>query len=214
MIGLVPLMAEVARHEVAAHRGVALGVVDAVRTNDGGSGDHHLECDVRLHGSGLVLQDVPVAVARPGLSAVPRSGDLVVLGFVDGDVNGAVVLGTLHAAGTSPPDAKPDEVVYEVPDSDGMRRIELRLPNGSTLTVTDDKLAIAMGSTTVTVETDGAVMVEAKADISIKANGKLTLEASSTATLKGSSVSVEGSSSAALKGGTTTIAGTTSFSAG
>ncbi len=214
MTGLVPLMAEVARRELAAHRGVALGVVDSVRTNDGGSGKDHLQCDVRLHGSGLVLQAVPVAVARPGLSAMPRPGDLVVLGFVDGDVNGAVVLGTLHAAGTPPPDAKPDEVVYEVPDSGGERRLQLRLPNGSTLTVKDDSLEIAMGSTKVTVETDGGVTVEAAADVSIKANGKLTLEASSTATLKGASVTVEGSGSATLKGATTTIAGTTSFSAG
>jgi uncharacterized protein involved in type VI secretion and phage assembly len=212
--GLVPLMAQVARRELAAHRGIALGVVNAVRTNDGGSGDHHLECDVRLHGSGLVLQEVPVAVARPGLSAVPRPGDLVVLGFVDGDVNGAIVLGTLHAAGTPPPDAAPEEVVYEVPDSGGERRFELRLPNGSTLTVSDAKLTIAMGSTTVTVEGDGAISLEAASDVSIKATGALTLEAGSTATLKGASVTVEGSGSATLKGATTSIAGTTSFSAG
>jgi uncharacterized protein involved in type VI secretion and phage assembly len=214
MTGLVPLMAEVARRELAAHRGVALGVVDAVRTNDGGSGDHHLECDVRLHGSGLVLQEVPVAVARPGVSAVPRAGDLVVLGFVDGDVNGAVLLGTLHAGGTPPPDAKPDEIVYEVPDSGGTRRVELRLPNGSKLTLTDAKLTIAMGKTTVTVEGDGAITMEAASDVSIKAGGSLTLEASSGATLKGATVTVEGSGSATLKGSTTTIAGTTSFSAG
>jgi phage gp45-like len=212
--GLVPLMAEVARRELAAHRGVALGVVDTARTNDGGSAEHHLECDVRLHGSGLVLQDVPVAVARPGLSVVPRAGDLVVLGFVDGDVNGAVVLGTLHAAGIPSPDAKPEEVVYEVPDSDGDRRLQIKLPNGSTLTVTDDSMEIAMGSTKVTVETDGGLTVDAAGDVSIKANGSLTLEATSSATLKGASVTVEGSGSATLKGGTTTIAGTTSFSAG
>jgi len=214
MTGLVPLMTEVVRRELGAHRGVALGVVDAARTNDGGSGEHHLECDVRLHGSGLVLQDVPVAVARPGLSAVPRPGDLVVLGFVDGDVNGAVLLGTLHAAGTPPPDAGPEEVVYAVPDSGGTRRLELQLPNGSTLTVADDKLTITMGATTVTVENDGAIALEAAADVTIKANGALTLEAGSGATLKGASVTVEGSGSATLKGATTTIAGTTSFSAG
>jgi len=214
MTSLIPLIAEVARREVTASRGVALGVVDSVRTNDGGSGEHHLECDVRLHGSGLVLQEVPVAVARPGLSAVPRPQDLVVLGFVDGDINGAVVLGTLHAADTPPPDAKPEEVVYEVPDSDGGRRLEIKLPNGSKLTVTDDKLTIAMGSTTVTVEGDGAISMEAASDVSIKAKGSLTLEASSTATLKGANVSVEGTGSAKLKGSNTTIAGMTSFSAG
>jgi len=214
MTSLIPLMTQVARREVAASRGIALGVVDSVRTNDGGSGEHHLECDVRLHGSGLVLQEVPIAVTRPGMSAVPRSGDLVVLGFVDGDINGPIVLGTLHAADVPPPDAAPNEVVYEVPDSDGTRRLEIKLPNGSKLTVTDDKVTIEMGSTKLTVEGDGAINMESASDISIKANGSLTLEAASTATLKAANVSIEASGSAKLKGSTTTIAGTTSFSAG
>ncbi|WP_380168389.1 phage baseplate assembly protein V [Jannaschia sp. R86511] len=214
MSTFVPLMTQVVRRELAAQRGIGLGVVDAARTNDGGGGEHHVECDVRLHGSGLVLQSVPVAVARPGISAVPRPGDLVVVGFVDGDVNGAVVLGALHAAGTPSPDAGPEEVVYAVPDSGGERRLEVQLPNGSTLTLTDSALTVTMGSTTLTVEQDGAIALEAAGDITLKANGSLSLEAATSATLTGASVTVEGSGSATLKGATTTIAGTTQFSAG
>lgn len=214
MTGIVPLMTQVARRELAAHRSLALGEVGEVFTNEGGSAEHHLECSVRLHGSGLTLTGVPIAVARPGLSLAPRPGDLVVLGFVDGDVNGAIVLGTLHADGTPPPDAAPDEVVYAVPDDGGQRRFELQLPDGNTLSVTDAAVTIAMGSTTVTVEADGAITLEAGGDITLRAGGALSLEASSTATLKGASVSVQGSGSAELKGATTTIAGITSFSAG
>ena len=214
MTAFVPLMTEVVRRELAAQRGIALGVVDVARTNEGGGGEHHLESDVRLHGSGLVLQSVPVAVARAGLSAVPRPGDLVVIGFVEGDVNGAVVLGSLHAAGMPSPDAGPEEVVYAVPDSGGERRLEVQLPNGSTLSLTDSALTVTMGSTTLTVEQDGAISLAAAGDVTIKASGSLSLEAGSSATLKGSTVSVEGSGSATLKGATTTISGTTQFSAG
>lgn len=214
MSTFIPLVTEVVRRELDAHRGVALGVVDTARTNDGGSGEHHLECDVRLHGSGLVLQSVPVAVARPGLSAVPRPGDLVVIGFVDGDINGAVLLGTLHAAGTPPPDAGPQEVVYAVPDSGGDRRVEVQLPGGSKVTLTDAKLTVAMGSTSVTVEQDGDITLQAAGGITIKAGGSLSLEAGTSATLKGATVTAEGSGSATLKGATTTISGTTQFSAG
>jgi uncharacterized protein involved in type VI secretion and phage assembly len=207
-------MTEVARRELAGHRSLGLGVVTEVFT--GGSGDHHLDCHVRLHGSGLVLQDVPVAVARIGVSAVPRVGDLVVLGFVDGDVNGAIVLGVLHADGAPPPDAAADEVVYEVPDAGGSaRRLELRLPNGNTLTVTDSAVDVVMGGTTLKVEADGAITVEAMGDITLKSNGALALEAATNATLKaGAAVTVEGSASATLKGATTSIAGITSFRAG
>lgn len=216
MTAFVPLMAEVARRELAAHRGIGLGVVDQVFTNDGGSGDHHLECHVRLHGSGLVLQHVPIAVARPGLSAVPRSGDLVVLGFVDSDVNGAIVLGTLHAQGVPPPDAKPEEIVYEVPDSDGgERRFEFRFPNGNTVTLGDSKVEVKMGGTSLVIEGDGAITLEAASDITIKANGSLKLEAAMDVTIKASAnATVEGVGSATLKGATTSIAGMTSFKAG
>jgi uncharacterized protein involved in type VI secretion and phage assembly len=214
MTSFVPLMTEIARRELAAHRTLALGVVDDVFTNEGGSGDHHLECNVRLHGSALVLQNVPVAVTRVGWSAMPRTGDLVVVGFVDGDVNGPIVLGCLHGQDTPPPDAAPDEVVYEVPDEGGERRFELRLPNGHLVTVKDAELTVTMGSTKLTIEGDGAVTVEAGGDITLKANGALKLEAATTATLKGANVTVEGSAAAKLKGATTTIAGMTSFAAG
>lgn len=214
MSTFVPLMAEVARRELAAHRSLSLAVVTDVFTNDGGSGEHHLECNVRLHGSALVLGNVPVAVARPGLSAMPRVDDLVVVGFINGDVNGAIVLGCLHAAGVPSPDAKPDEIVYEVPDQGGERRFEMRFPNGNKLTLTDAKMTVSMGSTSLVIEGDGAITLDAASDVTIKASGSLSLEAGSNATLKGLNVTVEGTSSATLKGATTSIAGMTSFKAG
>ena len=216
MSPFVEVMSEVARRELAAHRSLALGVVTEARTNDGGSGEHHLDCDVRLHGSGLTLRRVPVAVTRPGLSAVPRVGDVVVLGFLEGDVNGPILLGTLHGADTPSPDAKPDEVVYEVPDPGGdVRRLELKLPNGNLLTVKDDTLTVDMGGTKVVVESGGAITLESSSDVTITAQGNLELEAQQAVTIKaGTNATVEASASATLKGSMTSIAGTTSFKAG
>lgn len=215
-MSVVNLMSEVARRELAAHRSLSMGVVTEVFSNDGGSGEHHLDCHVRLHGSGLVLQNVAVAVSRVGISAMPRVDDLVVLGFIDADVNGAIILGVIHAQGMASPDAAPNEVIYEVPDSDGgERRFEMRLPNGNTLTVNDGSVEIVMGGTSMKIEADGAITIEAAGDITLKSQGSLTLEAATSATLKaGTSATVEGSSSAKLKGAQTTIAGITSFSAG
>lgn len=224
MTTFVGVMSEVARRELAAHRSLSLGVVTDAFTNDGGSGEHHLDCHVRLHGSGLVLQHVPVAVARPGLSAVPRVGDLVVIGFLDGEVNGPVLLGSLHADGIPSPDAKPDEVVYEVPDAGASaRRVHLKLPNGNTVTVTDEEVTIDFGGTSVTVENGGAITLEASGDISITAGGNLTLKANSNIKIEAmanleakasANATVQGSAAATLKGAVTTIAGLTSFSAG
>ena len=216
MSTFVGVMSEVARRELAAHRSLALGVVTEAFSNAGGSGDHHLDCHVRLHGSGLVLQHVPVAVARPGLSALPRVGDLVVLGFLDGDVNGPVLLGTIHAADVPSPDAEPDEVVYVVPD-DGSdhRRLEIKLPNDNLLTVKDDTVTVDMGGTRLVIESGGDITLESQGDLSLSASGNLKLEAQGNVEIKASgNATLEASGNATLKGAMTAIAGTTQFKAG
>lgn len=223
MTAIVPLMEAVARRELEGHRTLSLGVVTEVFTNSGGDGAHHLDAHVRLHGGDLVLQNVPVLTGRAGVSAAPRADDLVVVGFLDGDVNGAVVLGVVHAAGVAPPQAEPDEVVYEVPDPEAdVRRLELRLPNGNLVTVKDTEVRITMGGTTVLVEADGNIALESAADITLKASGNLQLEATGNlelkaqgnASMKAPAVDVEAQGAAKLKGATTTIAGICSFSAG
>jgi hypothetical protein len=223
MTALVPALQALVRDELAGVRTIELGIVTATFTNEGGSGDTNLAVNARLRGSALELQHVPVAVGRLGLSLSPREDDLAVIAFVSGDLNGAVVVGFLYDEQTRPPDASATEVVYVVPDDqqDDDRRLELQLPNGNTLTVQDGKVNIAMGKTTLVIESDGAITLDAAGDITLKAQGDLSLtaqgsvsvEAQSDASLKGQSVSVEGQSQAKLKGPTTTIAGTTSFSA-
>jgi uncharacterized protein involved in type VI secretion and phage assembly len=221
---LVPALQALVRDELGTVRTIELGIVTQTYTNEGGSGDNNIAISVRVRGSALELQHVPVAVGRLGMSLSPRVGDLVVLAFVGGDVNSAVALGFLYDEQTRAPDASATEIVYVVPDDqkDDDRRFELQLPNGNKLTVKDGEIDITMGQTTVKIEGDGAITLDAKGDVTLKSQGSLalsaqkdvTIEASSKASLKGTSgVTVESSSSATLKGSTTTIAGTTSFSA-
>ena len=148
---------------------------------------------------------------------MPRVGDLAVVGFVGGDLNGPVVLGFLYDEQTRPPDGKASELVYKVPDDarGRDRRIEVQLPNGNKLTLQDKKLTVTMGGTTLTVEADGAITLDAAGDLKLKAGGAVSIEAGTDANLKaGTSVTVEGAAEAKLKGATTTIAGMTSFSSG
>ena len=217
MSSIVPALKAVVRDELAAQRAAELGIVTQVYTNEGGSGDTNLAVNLRVRGSALELQHVPVAVGRLGLSAVPRVGDLAVVVFVGGDLNGPVVLGFLYDEQTRPPDGKASEIVYKVPDdaADDDRRIEVQLPSGNTLTLQDKKLTVTMGGTTLTVEADGAITLDAAGDLKLKAGGSVSIEAGTDATLKaGTSVTVEGQVEAKLKGVTTSIAGMTSFSSG
>jgi phage baseplate assembly protein gpV len=216
MTVLVPAVQAVVRDELAGLRTTELGIVTQAFTNEGGSGDNNLEVNVRLRGSALELQRVPVAVGRLGLSAVPRAGDLAVLVFAGGDINAAICLGFLYDEQVRPPDAKAAELVYVVPDdaNDDDRRLHLELAGGNTLTVQDKKVTVTMGGTTLTIEADGAIALEAAGDITLNAQGKIALEAQQEASVKGMSVKLEGQSEAKLKGATVGIAGMTSFSAG
>jgi phage baseplate assembly protein gpV len=215
MSAIVPSLRALIRAELAALRLPELGVVTRVYTNDGGKGEVANEVDLRLRGSTVELQRVPVLVGRLGFSCVPCVDDLVMIAFVGGDLNAPVVIGSLYDERVLAPDAGPDELVYTVPDNarDGARRFELQLPNSRTVTIEDAKVTIAMGKTTITIEADGAIKMEAGGDLVLKASGAVSIEATGAATLKGSSVTVEGTGEAKLKGATTTIAGTTNFSA-
>jgi phage baseplate assembly protein gpV len=213
---IVPALQAVVRDELASVRTVELAVVTQVFTNEGGSGDSNLAVNARVRGSALELQRVPVAVGRLGLSAVPRAGDLAVIVFVGGDLNGPVVLGFLYDEQTRPPDAKATEVVYVVPDEEDeqARRVDIQLPTGNALTVQDKKLTVTMGGTTLTVEADGAITLEAAGDINLKARGAVNVEAQRDVSVKGLSVTLEAQTEAKVKGVTTSIAGLTSFSSG
>ncbi len=222
MTAIVSVLQAIVRDELTGVRPLSLGVVTAVTTNEDGSGKRNLEVNVRVAGSDLELQRVPVLVGRIGVSAVPRVADLVVLGFLEGDVNGAVVLGVLHDDQQHPPKAAADEVVYEVPDDGGDRRAEIILPNGNTVTVTDAAVTIAMGGTSITVESGGKVVIDAGGDIELTSQGNiklsalgdLELSAQGSATLDAmGSTTVSSASSTTVKGATTKIAGVTSFSA-
>lgn len=215
MSRLVPLVRAVVREELSALRTVELGVVTAVATNEGGSGDSNIDVNLQLRGSGLELQRVPVSLARLGLSMAPREGDLAVIGFVAGELNAPVVIGMLYDDQARPPDAKPSEIVYEVPDdaASGDRCLEIKLPSGNTLTVKDATVEIAMGSTMLTVEADGDVTLEAGGNLNLKAGGSIAVEAGGEVTIKGLSVTAEGQTEVKLKGVQVAIAGLTSFSA-
>jgi phage baseplate assembly protein gpV len=233
MSSVLPLLQAIAVHGAAPARGIELAIVTQVYTDEAGNAETNPAVNARLRGSGVELQRVPVMVGRIGVSAVPRVGDLIVVAFVGGELDAAVVLGSLYDEQNRPPAGGPDEVVYKVPDAEAsdVRRLAVELPNGDTLTLQDDTLTIDMSGTTVTVSSGGNVSIRSKADLEVKADGNITLEAQGDIELKAAgnltaeatgnaklkasaAVAVEGAATAKLKGASTTIAGTTMFSAG
>lgn len=221
MSDVVTLLRAIVREELTRHRSPELGIVTEVFPGDGGENNH--QASVRLRSTGVELQRAPVAVGRLGLSMLPEVGDLVLLAFIEGDVNAPVVLGTLYDSERQPPQAGPLETVYQPPGNEdaSVRRLHVELPSGSTLTLDDDQLQIEAGGTKVlirrdgdvTVQSAGKVSIEADGDITLDAGGNLQLSARQNVTIKGLSSTLEGQADAKVKGPALTLAGLTSFSA-
>jgi hypothetical protein len=227
---LIDTLRAIVRDELARYCQPELGTVTQAFPRDGGGSKSNHQVSLRLRASGVELPRVPVVVSRPGLSALPNEGDLMLVAFVGGDLNAPVALGCLYDDQAHPPVAQLHEVVYQPPDEadSNVRRIHLELASGASLTLTDDRLEMTLGDTSIVAERDGDLVIQAKGkirlaaqgDIEIEAQGALNLKAQGDAAvaaqgqldLKGMSATVEGQSQASLKAPQVGLAGMTQFS--
>jgi uncharacterized protein involved in type VI secretion and phage assembly len=226
----INIIRAVVRDELRGFRTAELGVVKAVYLHSSGSDANNCQCDVQLRDTGLELKRVVVSMPRVGTVVMPDVNNLVLVQFLHGALDAAVITGCLYTDSDRPPKASEHEAVYVSPHSaeQGVRRVYLELPNGNTLTMDDDALVLEMGSTTLTVNHDGDVEVDAAGKVTISADGDTTIDAQGDITLsaqgdvsiKGTNVSVkaqaqatvEGGATATLKGASVSVAGSTQFS--
>jgi hypothetical protein len=223
MSDLIPTLRAIIREELSRYRLPELGIVTEVFAHDSGSSPNNHQVNVRLRSTGVELQRAAVAVARPGISILPRVDDLVVVAFLNGDLNTPVVLGSVYGDSAQPPEGKALEAVYVPGDEadSGVRRLYLELPSGTKLTINDDAIQLESGGTKVELQRDGDISVECSGKITLKAGGDLAIEAGgnidikagTNVTIKGIAVTAEGSGEAKLKGASITLAGMTNFSA-
>jgi phage baseplate assembly protein gpV len=191
---LVSIVQAIVRDTLDGFRTAELAVVKTVHSHAASSDKNNYECDVTLRDSGLELKKLAIATDRIGSVAIPNVGDLVLVQFLNGDVNSGVVTGRLHTDQVRSPEAKEKEHVYVSPDADesGVRRFYLELPKNNKLTLEDDKLVLEMGQTTLTIENDGKAELKTNdQDVTItdkSGNNLLKLEISAgQATVKGQS---------------------------
>ena len=223
MSDVIDIVRAVIREELARHRLPELGIVTEVFPHDSGSSPNNHQVNVRLRSTGVELQRAAVAVPRPGFSLLPRVDDLVVIAFLNGDLNTPVVLGSVYSDTVQPPEGTALEHVY-VPGDEGdsaVRRFYLELPSGTKLTVNDDAIQLESGGTKIELQRDGDISIEcsgkmtfkAGGDLAIEAGGNIDIKATANATVKGVAVTAEGSGEAKLKGAAVTVAGMISFAA-
>ncbi|WP_157270353.1 phage baseplate assembly protein V [Azohydromonas aeria] len=116
---LLDLVRRAVREELALRRGPQLAVVTALAAHESADDTHNHEVDLRLKHDGLELLKVPVAVPHVGVAAPPRVGDLVLVAFVDDDLQQPVVTGRFYHDQERAPLFKDGEVLFEHRLSDG-----------------------------------------------------------------------------------------------
>jgi hypothetical protein len=225
----VEVIKKIAEEEVKNLHLVELGVVTSIFPHSSAGDNDNYDCHVQLKNRDLELRRVPVATPQIGFTNIPEIGDLVLLAFINGNINAPVIIGRLYNDQDRPPENNRHEIVFESPYSTepGIRRLFMKFPNNCSITLTDDDLTIEMGAsgmTKVTIKTDGDVSIESAKniniatqtgdiklsamniklestqDISLSAGMNAQIKANMTAKLDGTTTEVTGSANAKLEG--------------
>jgi len=115
------LIRRTVREELALHRGPQLATVTAMTAHESDDDTANYECDVRLKHDGLELAKVPISTTHIGAAVPPRVGDLVLISFLDHDIQQPLVTGRFYndGDGARAPLFKADDVLFEQRLSDG-----------------------------------------------------------------------------------------------
>lgn len=103
------IIREIVRREMEDVFTLELGVVTAVFSHAGENDKQNYQCSVRLknrkqaNGNDFELRQVAVATPHLGLVNIPNVGDLVVVSFLNKDINGPIIIGRMYHEQSRPP---------------------------------------------------------------------------------------------------------------
>ena len=169
MNAIVELIRQVVRQELALRRGPLLATVSAVHAHEEETDTANYEADLAVKHDGLELRNVPIAVSHAGVAAPPRVGDLVLVQFLDHDLQQPFVTGRFYHEDDRPPLFKEDEVLFEHRLPDGTLN-HLRFAADGTIylqrdvTNAEDNSAFLAG---VKIAPDGVIELETGDNVSV-----------------------------------------------
>jgi uncharacterized protein involved in type VI secretion and phage assembly len=167
---MLEIVRSVVEQEMASQRSSALGVVSSVFAHTDKNDSNNYEINVKLKHEELELRKIPMAVTHVGFAAPPRVGDLVLVEFVEGDLNQAVVTGRFYHADDRPPLHREDEVLFEHRVTDGTLNQLRFASDGSVYLQRDVTKPEDNSQAKTTIKIDGA-----SGDIQIQAGDKVLI---------------------------------------
>lgn len=205
-LSLFETIQRIVQQEVMRVRTAELATVQAQHSHASESDKDNYACTVQLRNSEIVLKQVPVATSRIGSVSIPAVGDLVLVQFIDGDINAPVIVGSLYNDQDRPPANDDGQAIWHLPlgaaDSDAIhieltsgdkREVIIKLGDTLTVNIADDdpviKIDVDSGKAKVVIERDGAINLESQGKVQLKGS-EITIEAQGQLTLKGATVNI------------------------
>jgi len=194
----------IVREELRQQRHAELAVVQEQHPHaDEGDSDNY-SCTVVMRGNGIVLRRVPLMVLRKGAASVPDVGDLVLVQFLNGDINAPVIVGSLYNDEDRPPANTSGQAVFNLPlggggvelvvNSEDTSAVELKVGDGLNLKLVDDDPVLTVdvggGSAVLEIARNGSLTLNSNNGVEIKAAADMTIEAGGQLNLKGAMVNI------------------------
>lgn len=171
MSNIVEIVRRVVEQEMARSRNNLLGVVSAVFPHTDAQDDNNYEVNVKLKHENLELRKVPVAVTHIGVAALPRPGDLVLIQFINGDINQPVITGRFYTDEALAPFFQENEILFEQRNGSNDSLNHLRFtPDGTIYLQRDVKKPKDNSEAKTSIRIDGA-----SGDLEIKMGDKVTV---------------------------------------
>jgi phage gp45-like len=178
MSGMVEVIQKIVENELKKIYITEIGVVTSIFSHESDSDKDNYECNVQLKYRDLELRKVPVATNQVGFASIPKVGDLVVVSFINGNINSPIIIGRLYNDEDRPPASSSGELVYVAPysEDENLRRFHMKLPSGVEITVNDGAVSVMAGKTHFIINKDGDVELVSEGNISVKAKEDMSFE--------------------------------------
>jgi len=161
--GIVGMIRSIAENEVSKIHVMELGIITSIFPHQNDSDMDNYECNVKLRDKGVELRKVPVATQHIGLTNMVHVGDLVLVSFINGNINSPVVIGRLYNDEDRPPINNQEEIIYKPPYSKNnqLRRLNIVLSDGTVnITLNDDKVIVIAGRSSILANSLGEISIK------------------------------------------------------
>lgn len=179
-----------------------LGIVQEVQSHADESDKDNYTCTVTLRNSAIVLKQVPVMTSRIGQTSIPQPGNLVVIQFVNANINAPIITGCLYNEEETPPVNSESQIITRIPgDAEDADAVAMEIEGGET-----KRAKLTIGSAAICVVQDDEPIItidvgEGKAVATIASDGGISLESKEAITIKGKEITIESDADMALKAG-------------